>query len=486
MGYKIIDCVGQHSNYYASIQKIEKVESIEGSDNLVNATICGKNVVLSKLYTKDAVVVYFPHECVICEKFLSANNLYDMCNYKKNSNYRLVDKILYEMENTDDENKKKQLATKARGLCGYFDASGRVKTKRIRGVVSEGFAIHPNSIVNMDDVFSVLDWECHVGLKFDMLNAERVCWKYISRKEANILANLRPKQTFYQKAMKKIRRNTNLVENQFRLHYDTSHISEFMKKVNPYDDVVITTKVDGSACCVANILVKKELNVFEKLWKKLGFNVNDTNYHVVYSSHHIIKSTEINPGATEGFYGVDIWKPVKDLIGKYLPNGMSIYGEVVGYIEGTDRMIQPDRDYGCNVGEWKFMPYRITETDENGNVTEWDMRKVIESTILMCKEHPDLCANILIPDLLYVGKFADLYNDIPVDDCWADSVLERMKNDKDTLGMELDEPMCTISSPREGIVVRVGNEAYKLKTLRHLEIESSRADSGEVDIESLN
>lgn len=486
MSYKAIECVGQHPNYYASIQKIEKVEPIEGSDNLVKATLCGKTVVLSKFYTKDMVVVYFPHECVISELFLSANNLYDLYNYKKNSNYRQVDAVLYEMDNTDDENKKKELAIKARSLCGYFDASGRVKTKRIRGVVSEGFAIYTKSITNMDSIFSVVDWDCHVGLKFDTLNTEQICWKYISRKEANILANLKPKQTFYEKAMKKIRRNANLVEDQFRLHYDTSYLSEFMKNINPYDEVVVTTKVDGSACCVANILVNKELNMFQKLWKKLGFNVKDKDYHVVYSSHHIIKSTEINPGATEGFYGVDIWKPVKDLLGKYLPKGMSIYGEIVGYIEGTDRMIQPDRDYGCNVGEWKFMPYRITETDENGNVTEWDMYKVIESTILMCKEHPDLYANILIPDPLYVGKFVDMYKDVPVDENWSDVVLERMKNDKDTLGMELDEPMCVIPGPREGVVVRIGNEAYKLKTQRHLEIESARADKGELDIESLN
>ena len=486
MEYKAIDCVGQYPNYYASIQKIECVENISGSDNLVKANICGKTVVLSKFYTAGMTVVYFPHECVISEKFLSVNNLYDVRNYKKNSNYRDVDAIFYKMEHTDNEDEKKELAKLARSKCGYFDESGRVKTKRIRGVVSEGFAIYTKSITNMDSIFSVIDWNYHIGTKFDTLNAERVCWKYISRKEANILANLKPKQTFYEKAMKKVKRNANLVDGQFRLHYDTSHLSEFMKVVNPYDEVVITTKVDGSACCVANILVNKELNVFQKFGKKLGFKVKDEDYHVVYSSHHIIKSTEINPGATEGFYGVDIWKPVKDLIGKYLSKGMSIYGEIVGYIDGTDRMIQPDRDYGCDVGEWKFMPYRITETDENGNVTEWDMSKVIDSVIFMTKDNLELLNKILIPDVRYVGVFADMYSDIPVDDNWGDAVLERMKNDTDMLGMELDEPMCKIAGPREGVVVRVGSDAYKLKTRRHLEMESVRADKGEIDIESLN
>ena len=486
MGYKAIDTCGNNPNYYASIQKIDKVESIEGSDYLVKTTVCGRTVVASKkLYKEGSIVVYFPHGCVICEEFLSANNLYDLHNYKKNRNSRDVDAVLYEMNNEKNIAKKQDIYVKARSMCGYFDASGRVKTRKIRGVHSEGFIIHTYAITAMDSIFSVVDWENHIGMKFDTLNATQVCWKYINKHEAHLLS-LKPKQTFYQKAMKKVKRNANLVENQFRLHYDTSHLSEFMNKINPYDDVAITVKIDGSACCVSNILVNKKLNFFERFARKIGFNVKENDYHVVYSSHHIIKSLEINPGANLGFYGVDIWEPVKNLIGKYLSKGMSIYGEVVGYIEGTDLMIQPDRDYGCKVGEWKFMPYRITETDKDGVVTEWSMDKVCASVEEMMCLYPELKAKLLPPKMLYFGKFCDLYKDIPVDGEWANNVYERMKNDTTLLGMELDEPLCKISGPREGVVVRVGKEAYKLKSQRHLALESERADKGDVDIESLN
>lgn len=486
MGYKAIDTCGNNPNYYASIQRIDNVEPIEGSDFLVKTTVCGRTVVVSKkFYGKGSIVVYFPHECVICEEFLSANNLYDLHNYKKNRNSRDVDAILHEMSKETDKVKKVELANKARSMCGYFDASGRVKTRKIRGVHSEGFIIYTGAITAMDSIFSVVDWENHIGMKFDTLNATQVCWKYINRQEAHLLS-LKPKQTFYQKAMKKVQRNANLVDNQFRLHYDTSHLAEFIGKVNPYDDVAITVKVDGSACCVSNILVNKKLNIFEKFARKIGFNVKDQDYHVVYSSHHIIKSLEINPGATLGFYGIDIWEPVKNLIGKYLTKGMSIYGEIVGYIEGTNQMIQPDRDYGCNVGEWKFMPYRITETDKDGVVTEWPMSKVYDFTQTLLLDYPELFGKILVPKLLYLGKFCDLYTDIPVDNNWSTNVLNRMKEDTTLLGMELDEPMCKIAGPREGVVVRVGDVAYKLKTQRHLAMESERADNGDVDIESLN
>ena len=485
MSYQAIKIYGNNPNYCASIEKIEKVESIDGADRLVKATIAGQTVVLSSFYTPDMTVIYFPHECVICEEFLSANNLYDIHNYKKNSNSRLVDAVLYELENTTDSNKKTELAKRARSMCGYFDASGRVKTKKIKGVYSEGFAIHTSAIVKMDSIFSVTDWNLHVGKKFDMLNGTHICWKYINKKEAHLMS-LKPKQTFYQKAMKKVNRNKKLVENQFRLHYDTSHLRDFIKSINPYDDVVISVKVDGSACCVSNVLVNRKLSLFERLAKKLGVRVNEQEYHVVYSSHHIIKSLEINPGATLGFYNVDIWEPVKNLIGRTLSEGMSIYGEIVGYIEGTNQMIQPGRDYGCRVGEWKFMPYRITETDKDGKVKEWSMEDVYDSTREMLALHPEWRSNILVPKILYIGRFCDLYKDIEVNDDWADNVLERMKNDTERFGMELDEPMCNIAGPREGIVIRVGNTAYKLKTQRHLELESERADNGDIDIESLN
>ena len=485
MGYQAIKIYGNNPNYFASIQRITNVEPIEGTDRLVRATIANRTIVLSSFYRKDMIVVYFPHECVISDKFLSANNLYDLHNYKKNSNSRLVDAILYELEHTEDEDKKKELASKARSLCGYFDASGRVKTKKIKGVYSEGFAIHTSSIITMDSVFSIIDWENYIGKKFDMLNGTLICWKYINKKEANLLNN-KPKQTFYQKAMKKVKRNVNLVENQFRLHYDTSHLRDYISTINPYDDITVSVKVDGSACCVSNILVNRKLNIFERIAKKLGANVKEQEYSIVYSSHHVIKSLEINPGATLGFYNIDIWEPVKNLIGKALPEGMSIYGEIVGYIEGTDQMIQPGRDYGCNVGEWKFMPYRITQTDAEGNVTEWSMEKVYDFTQNLLSNYPEMFGKILVPKILYIGKFCDLYTDILVDDNWADNVYERMKNDTNRLGMELDEPMCNIVGPREGVVVRVGDVAYKLKTQRHLELESERADNSIIDIESLN
>ena len=59
---------------------------------------------------------------------------------------------------------------------------------------------------------------------------------------------------------------------------------------------------------------------------------------------------------------------------------MTIYGEIVGYIENDTKMIQKNHDYGCNVGQWKFMPYRITITATNGAKTEFNINEVQDWT----------------------------------------------------------------------------------------------------------
>ena len=62
-----------------------------------------------------------------------------------------------------------------------------------------------------------------------------------------------------------------------------------------------------------------------------------------------------------------------------------------------------------------------------------------------------------------------------------------MKNDKERFGMELQEPLCKMKAPREGLVIRINDDsiarAWKLKTAAHYDLERKSHDSGESDIE---
>ena len=73
-------------NYLATICKIGEVFPIEGADRLVKTVINGYDIVISKDYKPGDIVVYFPVESAISEKYLSANNLYERGEFELNSN----------------------------------------------------------------------------------------------------------------------------------------------------------------------------------------------------------------------------------------------------------------------------------------------------------------------------------------------------------------------------------------------------------------
>ena len=167
---------------------------------------------------------------------------------------------------------------------------------------------------------------------------------------------------------------------------------------------------------------------------------------------------------------------------------MTVYGEIIGYISGSQTMIQKQYDYGCEVGTNKFMPYRITTEYENGKKYEWNVSEVKEWTEQLIKKYPDIKERIEVIDILYHGTLKDLYPQFDVTEHWHENVLEALKNDKEHFGMELDEPLCkAYKVPREGLVIRIDGdpvaEAFKLKTDVFYGKELKEIDAGNVDME---
>lgn len=501
-------------NYLAKICKIKELNPIEGADRLLKTVINGYDIVVSNDMAIGDMVVYFPVESVICERLLGLNNLYELSCYELNANKDEVEKTF--TEKGDKE---------ARKLCGFFTKKGRVRCIRLRGCPSQGFVLPADSLELLSEEYKGTDWEEYNNMAFDCIDGEKICWKYvIPIKEAT------PRGDKSKKLNKKLRRFDRLVPDQFVFHYDTKKINDVIGNFNPDDNVTITVKVHGTSAIIAKVLCNKKLNFFEKIKKFFGIKVNTLEYGNVYSSRKTIKNRYINPNVNS-FYSVDVWGKADELVYPYLDEGMTVYGEIVGYQDGTGRMIQKYHDYGCEVGEWKFMPYRITMTDDYGNKTEWNVQDVIEWTNgLITKLPEDRKKNIMPMTLLYHGRFGDLYSDIKEDEDWSQNVLARLKLDKNFL-MEEKEPMCklgwdeynrlsvslekakednektgnfkklvkeltkkvenayAILAPREGIVFRIDNdkmpEAWKLKTDAHYRLETKLLDEGVEDIEEM-
>lgn len=275
----------------------------------------------------------------------------------------------------------------------------------------------------------------------------------------------------------------------------TQQLNREIGRIKPDDLVTISVKLHGTSFIIGNVLVNQPRwgGIYSKYFDYLPSFLQFTKqeYDVIYSSRTVIKNQYINSGVTDGYYGVDVWDDYYQVLKNYIPEGFTIYGEIVGYVPGSNKMIQKGFDYGCKPGENKLMIYRISRMYE-GKKYEYNVMDVKGWTLKLIdslKEDGlyDIADRIHIIDILYHGKLYDLYPKIKLDSDWNSNVLEAMKNDTETLGMELNEPLCRNKTPREGIVLRIDNdpinEAFKLKCLSFLSTEARNIDKSEVDME---
>ena len=484
MDKRLILTEGANPNYLATICKIGKLYPIENADRLLKTVVNGYDIVVSKDFHEGDIVVYFPVESCISQKFLSANNQYGQSDFELNQNAEEVKAILLGLESMDDEGKK-AAGDKVKALCGFFNANGRVRMLKLRGQYSMGFISGIDSLVKYDSSLADVNWEENVGVQFNTVGDDMLVKKYVPKIKPKVENDGSRKNYFWKKSMSKLRRFNCMIDGQFEFHYETEHLQEHMDRISPEDNVSISLKVHGSSFIISNILCLKNLPWWKKVLKRLGANIKDKEFKKIYSSRRVIQNEDVNPNK-DSYYSENIYNCVFRDFGEFIPERMTVYGEIVGYLEGTQTMIQKDYDYGCDEGEWKFMPYRITETDEYGNKKEWNLKEVDAWTEKLVQEHPELAKKVLRLTILYYGKMGDLYPDIDVSQHWRENVLERLKTEKKFLMEEL-EPLCKHKVPREGIVLRIIDdkfpEAWKLKCKAFWDRETKQHDKGEVDME---
>lgn len=501
---------GANPNYLCTICKIGDVFPIEGADRLVKTVVNGYDIVVSKDMKPGTIVAYFPVESSLCEGFLSANNLYERSEFERNANAEEVKSLIIEAENTESEEKIAEIVAKIKSMCGFFTKHGRVRILKLRGQYSQGFICGVESFVKFMPELADVNWEEMVGEQFNYIGETELCWKFVPKQKE--VRSGGGSDRAWRKRMKHIKRFDRLIEGQFAFHYDTKMLAEHIAELSPEDKVSITVKVHGTSVIIANVLTNKE-SEFSKAYAKgrvkkvanlmpkvISNGVKDKliktyveyktrptqEYGNIYASRSVIKNQYINPNKHD-FYGGDPWGCVNRDFGPYLDEGMTVYGEIVGYVEGSQAMIQKNHDYGCEPGHWKFMPYRITMTDTFGNKTEWDIKEVDDWAHKIVEEHPELADKVMFMTILHYGPMGELYPDLDEHNHWHENVLARMKADRDRFLMEEDEPLCKNKVPREGIVIRIIGDkfarAWKLKTARHYAKEAEQHDKGEVDTE---
>ena len=449
--------ISKHKNfkeeYCASIVRIGETFPIEGKDRIVKTLVNGLSIVIGKDEFKTGdVAVYCANETCLHELFLHLNSMYD------------------EKELNADTEKK-----------GYINKHGRIRAIRLGGVPSYGLLLHPSSIALFinEPVESVSQYlESHIGEDFDEINGERFIQVYVPPVKKGT-----EKLSKSERLKKKLARFKMLIEGSFRLHYETSQLQKNMRDINPDDTVYISVKIHGTSAIFANILTNVPTNWFKRMWRKYVRKTDeyDQKYNLVYSSRTVIKNEYINkkqkPG---GYYSSDVWGYWAKKLDGMIPEDHCIYCEISGFTpDGSP--IQKGYDYGCShVAEEKskMMIYRVTK-----NGKDLEIPDVIEFGKNLKEKMGDI---IMEFPLLYAGTLMDLYPDVSTTEHWHENVLELLKNEK-KFGMEEDEPLCKTKVPREGFVLRKGNdpvaEAWKLKTDKFKFREAKLVDSGEVDME---
>lgn len=505
------------NEYCAQIVKIGKLEPIENSDNLVKTMIGGAyQVVVGKNDVKEGdIMIYCKLETAINQEFLSVNNQFEIGFYHLNNNAELVKKLI-------DADKKDE----AKKMVGYFNQHGRVRIVKLRGCASEGCLFSVNAIAKWVPNVSNFNFDSCFTPNSDGI-IEPFCFDTIDNRlfVKAYVPNITVVNTVYSKSNKRdklLQRYYKMIEGQFAFHYDTNQLQDNMWRFNPNTIISVSVKVHGTSVIIGKLLIKKpkkdnirsiqlkhEAKMLKKkkcrfYWEKKVVK-NQLNYIKGYldsrftqtygnvtSSRKVIKNKYINKGKINHYYKPldgqkDIWMYYGDLLYPYLMEGMTVYGEIVGYNNGSARMIQNGYDYGCSVGENYLMPYRITFTDVKGNHTEWEVNEVFGWTKQLVEKYPELSNKIKPITILYHGTLSELYPDVEANNDWNSNILARFKADTEHFGMEQIEPMCKNKCYREGIVLRIDNdihaEAFKLKTNAFLFRESKAIDSGDVDDE---
>ena len=384
-----------------------------------------------------------------------------------------------------------------RSRVGFFNKTGRVRSIRLGGVASKGYLFTLEELAKYNPKVKDINLEEYLGQDFDTVDGELFVKAYVP-----FVPEKRTKTSNAEKRNKKIVRFDRMIEGEFSFNYDSLLLPKYIHKIKPTDSVAITVKIHGTSFVCGKVHVKTPIKLpfmrrmcnkfidLTGLFKKYRTIDYKVEYGNVTSSRTVIKNKYINKDVTDGYYSVDVWGEYGELIYPYLSEGMTLYGEIFGYLTNSTKMIQKQYDYGCEVGTNKLMPYRITTSLPDGGKYEWNVEEVKDWTEKLIKEHPEIADRIHVIDLLYHGTLADLYPTLSLTEHWNENVLEELRNDKKHFGMEKDEPLCENKVVREGLCIRIDddetNENFKLKCQKFYDREKKLMDEGEVDIEMNN
>lgn len=327
-----------NNNYTATVVTIKQIVPLKANketkaqdcDNVVGTPLFGAQAIVGKDTKVGDIGIVFPHETQLSEDFVYENNL-----------FRHTD------QNKDD------------GKAGYLEDNRRVRGMKFRGHRSDCLFLPLSSLKYTKVDISKLE----EGDSFDEINGKEICKKFLRKVPKSRIEKNKKDRSFVR------------VEKKFMPeHYATDQFFKNEDAIPPNRRVVVTQKIHGTSIRIGHTIVKRKLKPQEKLAKKLGVKVQDTEFDYVYGSRRSIK--DINNPNQQHFYKHDIWTEEGKKLQGLIPENFLVFAELVGW-NPDGGPIQKNYTYKIAHGISELYVYRVAHINGEGRVTDltWDQIK---------------------------------------------------------------------------------------------------------------
>lgn len=347
------------ANHCGYIVKVEKLRKHSNADRLQVATFFGNDVIVGLDTHIGDIGIYFPTDLQLSKEFAENNNL---------------------VRKKDDA---------GNNVGGFLDPEKRnIKAIKLRGEKSDGLYCPLSTIEYTGVDLSSLT----IGDLISCVNGKEICRKYVPR------TNSRTRVTEKEKNKKK----AEIIAPLFKEHVDTEQLAYNWTAFKPNDKVEITLKMHGTSHRVGYLPVFKGYNdtpgerfvnplirLVNKVFKK---NEPERHSNPIYEYDYVSGTRRtVLENFEGGYYGSNAFREphTKFFEGK-LWKGETVYLEIVGFTHNgvpimprADNKRTKDKEfiktygnvtefsYGLTPPESEMYVYRMTMTNEDGDVIEY-------------------------------------------------------------------------------------------------------------------
>lgn len=417
----------ENKDYAAIVVKLPSPVKLEGLDNLVGLPMLGAQALVSKDTDYGELALVFTAGTQLSEEFAYHNNL-----------HRHNDK-------NEDRSQK-----------GYLEDNRHVRAMKLKGHTSSALVMKLSSLsyIKKLDVS-----QFNEGDIFDRIGDHEICRKYVN------------KRTFKERQLEKNKKVFTRVDQKFLpIHYDTDSYFKNAHIIPEDKEVTVTQKLHGTSIRIANTIVHRKMTWKDKLAKKIGAAVAETEYDMVYGSRRVTKDAN-NPSHVH-FYDSDVWSINGAKLTGLVPKGYLVYGELIGWTpEGAP--LQSKYTYNVVHPNAELYVYRVATINPEGVVTDLTFDQVME----FCRDR-----GLKVVPLLWRGKYKDFKPEDWVDFPGHEETLHRYHEEGFTQAVPLSKD-CPVD---EGVVIRAeGLAPYTLKAKSQTFVahDNKVAEEGTLDME---